>query len=112
MEYLRRVFNNNLSHSKYCNGKIFMLNIIFSITVAVLIVMYFVSVNTMVYKGYAIKDAETQIKVLEEQYIQLELDMINLQTIQSIGERAEQLGLVPYGQSEYVKSYGNDVAAR
>lgn len=112
MHYLKRLLSKNKQAQRSMSKKIYFGNLLVSVAVLGCIVVYFLQVNTIVYKGYAIRDAENQIKQLNDEYKQLELDVINLQSIQSITERAQSLGFVPTGSSEYVQITASNFAQR
>lgn len=112
MEYLKKLVQKNKKNQKFMNKKFYFANIALCGLVLGLVIMYFLQVNTIVYKGYAIRDAETKISQLNTEYKQLELEVINLQSIQSLTERAEKLGMVPSEASEFVQITSQQVAQR
>jgi cell division protein FtsL len=112
MEYLTKLFQRNKKNARGCNTKVYALNIFLGILMCLCVAGYFVQVNTMVYKGYALRDGEQQISELQEVHQQLQLEVVDLRSIQSITERAEEMGLVNSIGSEYVTVSGALVAQR
>jgi len=75
-------------------------------------VSYLVEVNRATTKGYKIRDLERQIQGLEESAQKVEMEIAELQSLDSIEERVEKLGMVPVDRIEYVKVPGATVAVR
>ena len=77
-----------------------------NITVAALIftlgVSYLVQTNGLATRGYQIQDLEDKIALLEQQQSDLELEALNLQSMGTIKEKVDDLGLVVVNETDYL----------
>lgn len=112
MGYLRKLFRQKRRNKQLSNKKVFCANIISCVTILTLVLMYFLQVNTTVYKNYSIRDAEKQIADLNEEYKSLELEIINLQSIHNLTNRAEELELISSENVEYITLNSSYVAKK
>ena len=74
--------------------------------------LYLVQVNKATTKGYQMRDLETRINVVEESNQKLEIQVTELQTLDSIKERSQTLGMVPTDKVKYIKVTGSTVAKK
>ena len=88
------------------------LNIVIIGLIVVMGMSYLVEVNRATTKGYKIRDLERQINQLEESTQKVEMEIAELQSLDSIEQREEKLGMVPVDRIEYVKVPGTSVAVR
>jgi hypothetical protein len=82
------------------------LNISVLCLIAIMGAFYLVQVNRATTKGYEIRDLEKRINVLEEDTRKAELEVAELQSLDSIEQRMETLGMVPVERIQYVKVPG------
>lgn len=77
-------------------------NIVMGVMIVVLGVGYLVQINGLVTKGYQISELEGQIADLTEQNADLELESLSLQSMDSVKDKVDSLGLVAVGDVEYL----------
>jgi cell division protein FtsL len=92
--------------------KLEVLNIAVIVLILVMGTMYLVQVNRATTKGYQIRDLEKRINLIEESNQKAQLEIAELQSLDSIEERMETLGMVPVDRMQYVKVPGTSVAVR
>jgi len=90
----------------------YVLNIVAISLILMMGTLYLVQVNRATTKGYQIQDLEKRINKLEESNQKANLEMAELQSLDSIQQRIEKLGMVPVDRIHYVKAPGSSVAVR
>ncbi len=88
-----------------------MLNKGLALTVALFSVLYLVQVNALATKGYQIKDLEKRISEQKKQNERLQMKIIERQSLGSLQEKVDSLGLVRTERIEYLKASSQSVAA-
>lgn len=78
-------------------------NIFAGILVGVMVVTYLIQINGLAIKGYQIKELENKITELKQEKADLELEALGLQSMGSVKEKVENLGLVAVGETEYLQ---------
>ena len=63
---------------------------------------YLVQVNGAVAKGYAIREMETKISQLQAQGSELKLSALELESMQNVQAKVDQLGMVAVGDLDYL----------
>ncbi|MDD4995572.1 MAG: hypothetical protein PHW53_03865 [Patescibacteria group bacterium] len=86
--------------------KITNLNIVAMILVMIMGGFYLVQVNKVTTKGYKIRDLEKKIQAIEDSSRKVELEIAELQSLDSVEERVKTLGMVPVENVRYVKKPG------
>jgi len=89
-----------------------LLNIVVIVLILVMGTMYLVQVNRATTKGYQIRDLEKRINKIEESNQKAQLEIAELQSLDSIEQRMEKLGMVPVDRIHYVKIPGTSVAVK
>lgn len=79
----------------------------FNLAILVLIVttgfVYLFQINALGTRGYEIRQLEQQIKTLEKDNKQLQVQSSNLKSITRIEEQAQALNMVPVSNVKYIK---------
>jgi cell division protein FtsL len=88
------------------------LNLVAMALILVMGALYLVQVNRATTKGYQIRDLEKKIQAVEDSNRKIELEVAELQSLDSIEERIDKLGMVPVDHIDYVKTPGATVALR
>ena len=76
----------------------------------VLMILYVVEVNGAAAKSYALRDVERRVDTLRTQATILQNEYVAQTSLRSISARAQQLGLVPVEQIEYLHQNGASYA--
>ena len=79
-----------------------MLNLVVLSLLLVTGVGYLVQVNSTLTKGYAIRDLETKISQLQAQGSELKLSALELESMQNVQAKVDQLGMVAVGDVDYL----------
>lgn len=79
-----------------------MLNLTVISLLLVVGVSYLVQVNSLVTKGYAIKDLENRVDELKKQSNELELQVLDLQSMETVKNKVTQLDMVAIGEVDYL----------
>ena len=77
-------------------------NVVFFAIAVVMAVGYIVQVNRASARGFALRDVEQHIENVHTEVLILEDKVARLSSIESLGERADELGLVPTNYAEYI----------
>ena len=77
-------------------------NIVIGVMIAVMGVSYLVQINGLVAKGYQISELEQKIAELTNLNADLKLETLSLQSMDSIKDKVNGLGLVAVGEVEYL----------
>lgn len=88
------------------------LNIIVLASTATLFVGYLAVITQSATKGFTIKNLEHSISALEDEGKRLDVDAVTHQTMGSIEERVQELGLVPVPSVDYMSGSASAVAVR
>ncbi len=112
MEYLKKVLQRQKKLEKVYNKKVYFANILIFLFILFVSIYYIFQVNSIIDKGYKLKDLQIQISELENQAERLKLQIVNLQSIQNITARAKNLGLIPVEEKEFVNLNSNQVAKK
>lgn len=78
------------------------LNIIIGSLILVFGLSYLIQVNGLATKGYQITELEQKISKLEQDKSDLELDILSLQSMGSVKDKVESLGMVVVGETDYL----------
>lgn len=70
--------------------------------IAVGAVAYLVQINGLATKGYQIRELETQITQLRQENNQLEVQALDLQSMDNVKNKVTQLNMVPTGKADYL----------
>jgi len=89
-----------------------MLNVVVIVLILAMGTMYLVQVNRATTKGYQIRDLEKRIQTIEDNNQKTQLEIAEMQSLDSIEKRIEKLGMVQVDRIEYVKVPGTAVAVR
>lgn len=100
----------NLRYQKISVLRLHQVNLLFWILIAVLGVIYLWQINFMVAGGYRTRGLEDQIEDIKKNTKQLELGALELQSMEAINKRSQELGLVPMGRTKYVSAQAPVVA--
>lgn len=79
------------------------LNIILVVVVAIFGISYLVQINSVATKGYQIEELENKITELKEEQADLELEALSLQSMGTVKEKVDELGLVAIGEADYLQ---------
>lgn len=80
------------------------LNLIIFSLVAIIGLAYLIEVNSLATKGYRIGELEVKIDQLQQESKDLELQVLELQSIESVKNKVSQLNMVSGGKVEYLIS--------
>lgn len=72
---------------------------------------YLVQVNSLATKGYHISELEEKVAEIKQQNRQLEVQVLELQSMDTVRQRVTALDMVPVGTSDYLDSAASFVAA-
>ena len=101
--YLQEKFSQKMLAKKYEKKKpIYFINLALITCVICFGTAYFLQINNISSKGYQMRDLEKAITVLEEENNDLALEIINLQSLATIQEKAAGLDLVRVDNVEYL----------
>ncbi len=78
------------------------INICLAVLIAVCGVSYLVQINSLATRGYQIKELENKIADLSQEKGDLELQALSLQSMGTVQEKVNQLGLVAAGEPAYL----------
>jgi len=78
------------------------INTILAVLVVVVAVSYFVQINSLATKGYQITELEDKVEQLEQEKKDLELISLNLQSMGTVKEKVDGLGLVAINDVQYL----------
>jgi len=78
-------------------------NIVIVVLIAVVGISYLVQVNDLATKGYQIEELENRITELQQEGADLELNVLSLQSMGTVKERVDDLGMVLAGESDYLQ---------
>jgi len=95
--------------------KLFQMSTLNVIAIALILTMgtlYLVQVNRATTKGYQIRDLEKKIQAIEDSNRKVQLEVAELQSLDSVEERIKELGMVPVSNVKYIKTPGSTVALR
>ena len=73
-------------------------------------VLYIWQVNMAATAGYALRDLETEIEEYITEQDKLELEVARLQSVNSVTQRVQMLGLTEVERIEYIQDGGGIVA--
>ncbi len=65
-------------------------------------VSYLIQTNGLATKGYQIKELESKIAELKQEQADLELEALSLQSLGTVKEKVDQLGLVAVDKTDYL----------
>lgn len=88
------------------------LNIGLIVLIAAVGFMYLMEVNQATTKGYKMRDLEKKISSIEEVNRKLELQITDLQSLNNVKQRVDDLGMVPSDKVKYIKIPGTSVALK
>ncbi|MAF13932.1 MAG: hypothetical protein CMI53_03495 [Parcubacteria group bacterium] len=78
------------------------INIVIISLIIILSVGYLVQTNGLATKGYQIQELEDRLSVIEQEQSALELESLKLQSMGSIKEKVDNLGLVVAEETDYL----------
>mgnify|MGYP006057487401 CR=1 FL=1 len=87
-------------------------SVILLVAVFVTGLFYLVQINTVATKGFEIQELEKSVKELKLANRQLEVQAVELQSIQAIKDGSEGLDLTSQGEVRYLQEKSRDVARR
>jgi len=93
-------------------GDSVLLKIIVVVIVIGLFVGYIGKVNVTSTKGYAIRDLELQVKNLEHETQQLDIELAQNSSMQTLKQRVDHMGMEQAENVEYLMPLGTAVARR
>tara|TARA_Y100000310_G_C20566712_1_gene755851 strand:+ start:182 stop:535 length:354 start_codon:yes stop_codon:yes gene_type:complete len=82
------------------------------VSIILLGLSYLFQINSLVAKGYQIKELQTEVKALQASGRDLELKSIQLQSIDSVRQKVSALNMVEAGSGEFVSIKPTAVALR
>lgn len=88
------------------------MNLILSVLIGVLGIIYLFQINFTVSHGYRARDLSQTIDETKKRAKQLEVEALDLQSMQKIKEQATQLGMVSVGRATYVSARNPVVALK
>ena len=77
-------------------------NVVICTLIVVMTVGYLVQINSLATKGYKIKELENKITGLKKEQADLELEALSLQSMGTVAEKVQDLGMVMAGEPEYL----------
>jgi len=66
-------------------------------------VVYLAQMNSLATKGYQIRELENEISELEQSRSDLELEALSLQSMGSVGEKVQDLGMIAVNEADYLQ---------
>ena len=78
------------------------LNIIVLGLVVFIGISYLIQINTLATKGYQIRELETKVTQLEKESKTMELQVLELQSMDNVKNKVSQLNMVDVGKVEYL----------
>ena len=96
----KRVKSKKIFSAMKANLKI--INIILSVFVLTISVSYLIQINSLATKGYKIKELEGKILELKDKKNDLELESLSLQSMGTVKEKVDGLGLVAVNNPDYL----------
>ncbi len=93
-------------------GGIFVLNVFVSVLVIGLFGGYLVLNNRAAASGFAVRDLEKQISNLRDAGDRLDLEVVAMQTMNSVERQVGELGFVPIDNLDYISSAPAVVAVK
>lgn len=78
------------------------LNLVIIGLIVVMSITYLIQVNSFAVKGYKIKELEKKITELKQAGKSLELQVLNLQSMDNVQSKVDQLNMVAVGKTEYL----------
>lgn len=85
-------------------------NILIAAITISMAVVYVVQVNRAAARGFSLRDVEKKVDRLRSDVLSLEDQVATLSSVQSLNERATQLGFVTVDQLEFVNPAANSYA--
>jgi hypothetical protein len=93
-------------------GGVFALNVLFSSLVVGLFVGYLAISNSAAANGFAVRDLEKKIEELRNQSDRLNLQVVAMQSMNSVEEQIGVLGFVPIEDIDYISAAPAIVAVK
>lgn len=87
-------------------------NLLFLILIAALSVIYLLEINFMVAGGWRLRTLGKHLDESRKEVKQLEVETVELQSMQRLSERSSELGLVPMNRASYVSTRSPVVALK
>lgn len=87
-------------------------NLLFLILIAAISIIYLLEINFMVAGGWQLRTLGERLDRSKKEAKQLELETVELQSMQRLSERSNELGLVPMNRANYVSARPSVVALK
>lgn len=87
-------------------------NLLFLILIAVISIIYLLEINFVVSGGWRLRALGKHLDESRKEVKQLELETVELQSMQRLSERSSELGLVPMNRANYVSAQPSVVALK
>jgi cell division protein FtsB len=102
----------NAPKSKWCRFNKTVVWVVLLVVLFGSLVTYLAQVNTIASKGFALRDLEKQINVLQMENEKLSVQVIELQAMGALNDKVAELNMVPVNKVVYFNGADQVVARR